>query len=92
MSGSSVPAVVAGALQLYQPHLSRTLAQKQSSWTDHMELLAAVRLDDDVSAAITVPDNSALARYIALGDASGKLYVFSPSGRLQAEIATGEGT
>lgn len=85
-----MPAVVAGALQLYQPQLSRTLAQKQSSWTEQMDLLAAVRLDDEVTVAITIPDNSALARYVALGDASGKLYVFSSSGRLQAEISMGK--
>ncbi|KAK9794686.1 hypothetical protein WJX73_010726 [Symbiochloris irregularis] len=78
-----------GALQLYQPQLSRTLAQKQRSWADHMDLLAAVQMDDEVTAAITLPDNSALARYIALGDASGKIYVFSPMGKLQAEVWTG---
>ena len=55
-----------------------------------MALLAAVRLDHEATAAITVADSpGGLARFVAVGDSGGRIYLIRPTGEVQLDFQAG---
>ena len=63
------------------------VAKRREMWGDHLKLLSAVKVDGEVSALMVLPQSGSegLARYIAVGDTQGRLYIFRPSGDLVIE-------
>ena len=78
------------------PHAAhaRTVARPAPGWADHFTLLAAVQTDAVATAAAALGEEGrgGGALLVAVGDAGGRLYLFSPRGELAAEFATGERT
>lgn len=80
-------------MQPYTGQLQRTLARGQASWADHLTVLAAVQTDAPLTAVATLMDaSSGLARYIAVGDLQGSMYLFQPTGELQLHSQAGVGS
>lgn len=75
-------------------NLQRTLAQRPNQWSDHMSFIAAVSADAPITAATSMPDLPAAGRgipqHIVLGDAAGRLYIFTPDGHLLYEYSPGD--
>ena len=71
---------------------ARTVARPAPAWADYFTLLAAVRTDAVATAAAALGEEGrgGGARLVAVGDAGGRLYLFSPRGELAAEFATSE--
>jgi hypothetical protein len=68
----------------------KTIVKVQASWFDYVNLMSAVKVDAEVSSVALLPHDGGqgLARYIVIGDKSGKLYFFSPQGDLVLEHFT----
>ncbi|MEW5300759.1 MAG: hypothetical protein WDW36_003667 [Sanguina aurantia] len=66
------------------PHRSQhTLIRARKSWLDFFSLSAAVRADADVTAMhVVIHPHGVKPRYVVVGDADGRLLVFSPGGDL----------
>jgi len=71
--------------------LDKTVAKFRAGWFDHMALQSAVKVDSEVSALLVLPQDGGegLARYIAIGDVEGKVYIFRPQGELIIEFHSG---
>ena len=68
-----------------------TVAKRRETWPDHLQLVSAVKVDGEVSALAVMPQRGEndLARYFAVGDDNGKVYIFRPDGDLVAESDSG---
>ncbi|KAI8466807.1 MAG: hypothetical protein J3K34DRAFT_524218 [Monoraphidium minutum] len=89
---AGAPPPAATPLLPARDNLQRTLAARPDTWAHHAAFLAAVSADAPVTAAAGLPAPQAPGRgapqLLALGDAAGRLYLFSPAGRLLHEHAT----
>ena len=62
----------------------RAVARRRDAWHDHLRLIAAVKIDADVTALAVMPQRGEheLSRYFAVGDSTGAVHVFRPDGDL----------
>ena len=71
---------------------SRTLAQRLTEWADDFDMLSAIKADSSVTAmtVLTYPPGGLYNGFLFMGDASGKLYAFSPKGQLALQHEAGK--
>ena len=75
--------VMSSASHLYRGE-HRAVARRRDAWHDHLRLIAAVKIDADVTALAVMPQRGEheLSRYFAVGDSAGAVHVFRPDGDL----------
>ena len=75
--------VMSSASHLYGGE-HRAVARRRDAWHDHLRLIAAVKIDADVTALAVMPQRGEheLSRYFAVGDSTGAVHVFRPDGDL----------
>lgn len=74
-----------------QYNLSRTIARRHATLSQHYSFLAAVQADAAITAVHSMVERQdGLPCYIVIGDAVGRLYFFAPDGNLLYEHNSGE--
>lgn len=69
---------------------SMTVVRYKPAWAEHFQFISAVKVDADVSCLHTLPHEgeNGLSRYVAVGDVTGRIYIFLTQGDLLVDWAT----
>lgn len=67
-----------------------TVARYKPAWAEHFQFVSAVKVDVDVSCLHVLPHegDDGMSRYVAVGDAAGRIYIFFIHGDLLVDYAT----
>lgn len=67
-----------------------TVARYKPAWAEHFQFVSAVKVDVDVSCLHVLPHegDDGMSRYVAVGDAAGRIYIFFTHGDLLVDYAT----
>lgn len=67
-----------------------TVARYKPAWAEHFQFVSAVKVDVDVSCLHVLPHegDDGMSRYVAVGDAAGRIYLFFIHGDLLVDYAT----
>jgi hypothetical protein len=67
-----------------------TVARYKPAWTEHFQFVSAVKVDVEVSCLHVLPHegDDGMSRYVAVGDAAGRVYIFFIHGDLLVDYAT----
>lgn len=67
-----------------------TVARYKPAWAEHFQFVSAVKVDVDVSCLHVLPHegDDGMSRYVAVGDAAGRIYIFFIHGDLILDYAT----
>ncbi len=80
-----------GALDVRSLDLRRTISRKLPVWTDYFTFVSAIRTDARVLCSTVIKRTAeSPARFLVVGDASGRLYFVNSAGDLAWEHNVGE--
>ena len=67
-----------------------TVARYKPAWAEHFQFVSAVKVDVDVTCLHVLPHegDDGMSRYVAVGDAAGRIYIFFIHGDLLVDYTT----
>lgn len=87
---TSEPATIRRSQSGFGPGGGMTIARYKPAWAEHFQFVSAVKVDVDVSCLHVLPHegDDGMSRYVAVGDAAGRVYIFFIHGDLLVDYAT----